>query len=563
VNLLPEPRFVTIDDDVEAFLGDPEVRRDSSLPPQGYRLVVRQSGVILSAADPAGEFYGRATLEQLRRVYGGGRGQAMTIEDWPDLAVRGVMLDLSRDKVPTMETLKALVDRLAGWKVNHLELYLEHTFAYPNHREVWQHASPITPDEITELQAFCKERFIELSANRNCLGHMERWLKFPTYRSLAYAPDGFVDRWGRKREPTTLDPGRPESLALVRDLLAQLVPLFDSKRVNVGLDEPWELADDKRGDDYLDFLSALRQVPELDGREMLVWGDILADFPELIERLPDGVTVCEWGYEADHPFDARTTQLAKAGRPFWVCPGTSSWMSIVGRVSNARGNNIAAAEAARAHGGEGYLNTDWGDMGHLQYLPFSEPGLALGAAMSWCLDANRFIDVAGALDVQVYGDSAGVIGRALETLGDAHLGVQAQVPNSSILTFPLYYPRYQLGTGLTAGLTSPDLRAVEETVLAAADSLGGARLDRSDAPLVLDEIRAGAELIALLCRDGAARLEGDGTLASVAPETRQTFATVLADLIDRHRQLWRARNRPGGLDDSVARLERLHRHYSG
>jgi hexosaminidase len=560
VILLPEPRFVTIDDDHEAFFGDPQVRRDSSLPPQGYRLVVEQSGVVLSAADAAGEFYGRLTLDQLRRVYGG-RGPVMNIEDWPDLAVRGVMLDLSRDKVPTMETLKALVDRLASWKVNHLELYLEHTFAYPNHREVWEHASPITADEIVDLQAYCKERFIELSANRNCLGHMERWLKFPTYRKLAYAPDGFVDRWGRNREPTTLSPTNPDSLELVRDLLAQLVPLFDSKRVNVGLDEPWELADDKRGDDYLAFLSALRAVPELEGREMLVWGDILADFPELIERLPQGVTVCEWGYEADHPFDQRATQLAKANRPFWVCPGTSSWLSIIGRVSNARGNNIAAAEAAHAHGGEGYLNTDWGDMGHLQYLPFSEPGLALGAAMSWCLDANRDTDLVDVLDTHVFGDAAGVIGEVMTTLGDAHLDVKAQVPNSSILAFPLYYPRYQLGTGLTTGLDPVDLRAVEEKVLRSADSLSGARLDRPDAPLVIDEIRAGAELIALLCRDAAARLEGDGTLPSVAPETRQTFATTLAELTERHRQLWLARNRPGGLDDSVARLERLHRHY--
>ena len=37
----------------------------------------------------------------------------------------------------------------------------------------------------------------------------------------------------------------------------------------------------------------------------------------------------------------------------------------------------------------------------------------------------------------------------------------------------------------------------------------------------------------------------------MAPETRQTFATTLAELTDRHRQLWLSRNRPGGLDDSV------------
>ena len=72
-----------------------------------------------------------------------------------------------------------------------------------------------------------------------------------------------------------------------------------------------------------------------------MWGDILADKPELIGALPDGVTVCEWGYEDWHPFDARTRELADAGRPFWVCPGTSSWLTILGRTTNMIGNSVA------------------------------------------------------------------------------------------------------------------------------------------------------------------------------------------------------------------------------
>ena len=37
-----------------------------------------------------------------------------TVRDWPDLAQRGVMVDVSRDKVPTMETLRDLIDWLEG-----------------------------------------------------------------------------------------------------------------------------------------------------------------------------------------------------------------------------------------------------------------------------------------------------------------------------------------------------------------------------------------------------------------------------------------------------------------
>ena len=98
------------------------------------------------------------------------------------------MLDISRDKVPTMDTLFALIDRLAGWKVNQIQLYSEHTFAYRDHEVVWRDASPMTADEIRAVDAYCTERHIELVPNQNCLGHMDRWLQHDEYRHLAMAP---------------------------------------------------------------------------------------------------------------------------------------------------------------------------------------------------------------------------------------------------------------------------------------------------------------------------------------------------------------------------------------
>src|SRR5207249_262241 len=136
---------------------------NAALPPQGYRICNGQ----IEAADDAGKFYAEMTLRQIRRQ---GEMTVGEIEDWPDFPVRGAMLDISRDKVPTMETLFQLVDELAEWKINHLELYMEHTFAYRNHRVVWEHASPMTGEEIERLDAYCGERFIELVPNQNSFG---------------------------------------------------------------------------------------------------------------------------------------------------------------------------------------------------------------------------------------------------------------------------------------------------------------------------------------------------------------------------------------------------------
>ena len=64
------------------------------------------------------------------------------------------------------------------------------------------------------------------------------------------------------------------------------------------------------------------------------------------------------------------------------------------------GDMRIASDAAAAHGGAGLLNTDWGDQGHLQYLPVSEPGFAYGAAMAWCRETNRDLDLAAVLNMR-------------------------------------------------------------------------------------------------------------------------------------------------------------------
>jgi len=152
------------------------------------------------------------------------------------------MLDVSRDKVPTMDTVLALVDLLASWKINQLQLYTEHTFAYCNHPEAWANASPFTGHEILELDAYCRERHIELVPNQNSFGHMERWLKHPRYLPLAEAPNGFDTPWGEHRSyPSAQCPLDPGSLELMGSLYDELLPHFSSRLLNVGCDETWDL----------------------------------------------------------------------------------------------------------------------------------------------------------------------------------------------------------------------------------------------------------------------------------------------------------------------------------
>ncbi len=526
--------------------------------PQGYRLEIAPAGLGLTAHDPAGLFYGIATLRQL--LYTVEALPCLVIEDWPDFPVRGVMLDISRDKVPRMETLLALVDRLADWKINQLQLYTEHTFAYHQHPDVWRDASPMTGEDILTLDAFCRERFIELVPNQNSFGHMERWLKHPRYAPLAECHGEFPVPWGTMRGPFSLAPAHPGSLALIRSLYDELLPHFTSRQFNVGGDETFDLghgqsralcAERGVGRVYLDFLLALYREVTARGFTMQFWGDIILRHPELVSELPRDIIALDWGYEADHPFTAEGARFAAAGIPFYVCPGTSAWCSLAGRTTNALGNLLNAAEAGLHHGAVGYLITDWGDGGHWQTLPVSYLGFAAGAAFSWSLESNRTADWPTLLSRYAFEDAQEVAGRVAYDLGNVYRALDRSLVNGTPLFWLLQRSREALLPDL--GLAAGELRRALEATLAAIAPLGQAQLARPDAALIQRELQLTAWMLRHACYRGLALLGEKPPFSLVAD---------LQEIIAEYRALWLARNRPGGLADSVGRLERLLPEYA-
>ncbi len=539
------------------------LRPGSGRRAEGYTLTIAPEGVSVEAADPAGLFHGVSTLLQIS-AQSGAAWPCLRIEDGPDFAARGVMLDISRDKVPTLETVYALVDQLAGWKINQFQLYMEHTFAYRQHPEVWAEASPFTGDDILALDAFCRERHVELVPNQNSFGHLHRWLQHPRYQPLAETLDEFDTPWGLKlKGPYSLCPLDPGSLALLRGWYDELLPHFTSRQFNVGFDEPVDVGQGRSreavaargvGRVYVDFLKQVHAEVAARGRAMQFWGDILIDHPALIPELPADATALEWGYEADHPFGAHGAQFRAAGLKFYVCPGTSSWNSIAGRTDNALGNLRNAAENGLRHGALGYLITDWGDNGHWQTRPVSDLGFAAGAAYSWAWDANRDLDVAAALSAHAFADPSGSLGRAAYDLGNVYQATGLPIHNSSPLFWALQWPLDQV-RGYRDALGPEALTRTLHAIEAAAAPLAAERSQRSDAGLVRREF----ELAARMLRHAVGRLR---LAYGLGGASRAELGRDLRALLDEYRTLWLARNRPGGLKDSAARLEKLLAEYA-
>ena len=534
---------------------------------QGYELTITPRAIHLVAQTPAAIFYAVTTLIQLLEQYSHTL-PAMRILDWPDFPNRGVMLDISRDKVPSMETLYDLVDMLASWKINQLQLYTEHTFAYQQHPTVWAEASPLTGADILALDAYCRERFIELVPNQNTFGHMRRWLVHDKYRPLAECPNGCDTDWGHFNEPFSLCPGDPGSILLVQDMLDELLPHFQSRQVNVGCDETVDLgngrskeavAEKGTGRVYLDFLNKIRREVRIRERTMQFWGDIIIEYPDLVAELPRDMIALEWGYEADHAFHEHGDIFARSGIPFYVCPGTSSWNSIGGRTTNAIDNMRNAAENGLNHGATGYLNTDWGDNGHWQPLPVSYLGFAYGAALGWHYESNRGIDIATAAGRYAFRDSQDIMGRLAYDLGTIYEASDIRVPNGTVLFYLLQTrpdqveeQRKRLLSGdLSDAADFERMRARIDEVMAPLDQ---ATMDRADAELIHAEFTWAADMLRHACDRALWLLDG-------APTPNDTLAAEVEELIDRYQILWLARNRPGGYRESVARMEATRDDY--
>jgi len=550
------------------------------LPAEGFTLEITPRGITIEARDRRGLNWGAGLLGQIIRQRGA-ELPLVRVRDWPDLATRGYMLDISRDRVPTMTTLFEILDLLEELRLNELQLYTEHTFAYAAHERVWREASPLTAEEIRTLDAACALRGIELVPNQNSFGHMERWLRHPEYRALAELEGG-------ARPPACLAP-TPQSVAFMRSLYAELLPNFASRSLNIGCDETFELGKGRsrvaceargKGRVYLDFLLELLRGLHEDGRTVQFWGDIVVQHPELIAELPRERTVAlAWGYEAPRDpatlgasmrdrligagvdlegmrgFSTLAGPYARAGVPFRVCPGTSSWLSLLGRLPNALANLRDAVEMGRSGGAEGVLITDWGDLGHLQPPVVSLPALAWGAAASWCLPSQSKLDLTRALDVLLLGDPTRVIGSALIRLGELGAESGLEALNSSPLAMALFTPLGRAPLFAWGETTRPRLEAIADELRTHGAALERARPTRFGGAICARELRQAAAL----ARHGARRLMH---ATSGGGATKAELRVELATLVDEQAACWRERSREGGLRDSLARLESALAEYA-
>ncbi|WP_119395639.1 glycoside hydrolase family 20 zincin-like fold domain-containing protein [Salinibius halmophilus] len=534
-----------------------ESYQDDSLPQQGYRIELTGQRLVVHYKDALGRWYAVQTLKQLAEQKA---LQAGVIEDWPDIPVRGVLLDISRDRVPTMNKLYELLSMWASLKYNQVQLYMEAAFAYQGEEAAWQGRSPITASELDQIQRWCDELGLELVANQATFGHMENWLDKPEYQHLAENIGGCYDGAGNFRNHSfCLSAVNPQAKAFVERLFDELLPHVNSPWVNVNCDETFDLgvgdsaqacAERGKGRVYLDYVLAINEMLAKRGKRMMLWGDILLNYPELVGELPKNAIALNWGYEAGHDWQGSCGVLQKAGIEHYVVAGTATFASVTGRWLNARTNIDEAIAAVHEFSASGFYVSEWGDFGHTQPWVAGYPGYVYAASKAWHQDAD--INIEQALEGFMPNDCV----APLLLLANSYLATQTadQLPGVGIY-----------GALLCNQMTNRHMKkvkhwSVDGFALAQQQCRSALNaLQNAQTSLVQQEVLLTAKLAVFACQLGQELAkQGDYRIERLPEAMRQALAQHLAPLLPEFEKTWLQESRAGGLDDSLARLEFLH-----
>lgn len=572
MQLFPYPKTIEFYNGYSSF-DVPEQCRvtvNKSLDDQEYIIRINETGILIEASSKQGEYYARITLRQLLAQQND-RMQHCYIRDRPDFEHRCVMMDLGRNHVPSLETLCRIVDILAAVKINQLQLYFEgFPFAYASHPKVWKGRDVLTPEDIEKLDAYCRERYIDLVPTLNAFGHMKQWLARDEYKDLAIRPvdpNGCLMPWGYEKDMSTIDPENPLAWELTKSLFDDMLPWFHSDIINICCDETFELTEkDKEGKDsgklYFDYLmkiySHIKQ--NYPGKTMMFWGDIVSHHPEYIPLLPNDLTPILWHYRKNQPTLEQCELFGKTGKPFYVAGSTSTHCTLVGDTETMISNADCCTVNGKAAGASGYIMTKWQDLGGWDESCVSYPAFVYGAMQSWNADYQH--DIVPYLNSYVYEDITNQMAQLAMNLGTfRNWETDCEHYNGNGVIRLLHYLQLDEEDHDLDFLKLPPyaddfFTRLEQFADDAMELLESTKLQCADASLIYSEYQLLIRMILHAAKLGRYKQSGVADRQTLW-ELYDDIQTIIAD----YRSGWLRRNKNINLENSTYKLYALQRQY--
>ncbi len=216
--------------------------------------------------------------------------------------IRAVQLDLAR-QIESVDMVKRSFEVAAMSGMNTVVLYLEDRIKTPTYPYAKEEES-YSIEDIQELVAFGGELGLDLIPVVSPVGHTERFLEHEELKHLAELRGKIAGMFNKDGEESysCACPQLPEAVSFFDAYLTEIAGLFPSKYFHIGFDEVWdmgycELCKAKKNEDlYLESVLHYRELMRGLGKEIMIWDDMMEQFPWVLEKLPRDIILCGWFY---------------------------------------------------------------------------------------------------------------------------------------------------------------------------------------------------------------------------------------------------------------------------
>lgn len=307
-----------------------QLKLNSTLAPEGYKLNIREKQIIVEASRPAGFFYALQSLQQLlasRSVMAGVSAPdsvkswsvpVVDIEDAPRFGWRGFMLDEGRHFFGK-EEVKRVLDLMAAYKMNRFHWHLTEDQGwrleikkYPKLTEVgawrqskvlgWGDTKPdgqryggyYTQEDAREIVKYARDRFIEVVPEVDIPGHSQAAVAaYPEF--LSCDPQNEHGVWLYQGVSSdVINVANPRAVTFAKDVIDELIDIFSFGYIHLGGDEcpvnKWKenadcteqlksLGSDNYRDLQINFYRQLKQYiaskPQNRQRKLIFWNEVL------------------------------------------------------------------------------------------------------------------------------------------------------------------------------------------------------------------------------------------------------------------------------------------------
>jgi hypothetical protein len=380
-------------------------RYEKEIKRQSYEILVRSEGIHIRSETSHGIFYGIQTLARMIDEKKGvecGEGR-----DWPDLAVRMIMLDPARQN-ENMEYYKHVISFCGRYKINAILIHLtdDQTSAlfhedYPElmHPQAWKR------EQIRDLVQFAKTHHIELIPEIESFGHARMFERRPDFMEILHQTkkdQGSEIEYGTgaKGYTNVLCPASDKTYEYLDKMYRRAAECFDSPYIHIGCDEvdmtecarcEKKFPGQSQSEWFLGHILRCQELVRKHGKVTALWGDMLLSHRDIVKGLsPEGVIVYDWHYNPD--VSAESSAFFKErgfeiiGSPALVCSP-----HIILPDEHNYTNIRRFAEIARQNDLKGLSTTIWCPMRYMSDVLW--PGIGYAAEQSWSgsrFDENTF-----------------------------------------------------------------------------------------------------------------------------------------------------------------------------